>query len=252
MPADVLVIVPTYNEVDNLELIVRAVLAHGYRVLVVDDGSPDGTGELAAGLAAANPESVALVQRREKQGLGPAYTAGFEWGLQDGATILCEMDADFSHDPAVLPQLVAAVEGGADLAIGSRYVPGGDAADWPWHRKALSRFGNLYARVMLGSGVHDMTAGFRAFSAGALRTLQPESCHAAGYGFQVEMAWRASLAGMEIVEIPITFRDRERGESKMDTRIALEAMGLVTKWGVARLVGRLPWVPHADRRPTSV
>jgi len=147
---------------------------------------------------------------------------------------------------------VNAVAGGADLAIGSRYCPGGGVDNWPWHRRALSKFGNLYAGLMLGSDTKDMTAGYRAFSADALRILEPESCNAAGYGFQVEMAWRASLAGLQVVEVPITFRDRERGESKMDSRIAAEAMGLVTKWGLGRLIGRLPWVPHADRSPTSV
>lgn len=252
MQADTLVVVPTYNEAENLEAIVRAVRQHGYQVLVVDDGSPDGTGELADALATAEPDSVAVLHRSEKQGLGPAYTAGFAWGLDHGAQILCEMDADFSHDPADLPALVGAVESGADLAIGSRYVAGGGVENWPWHRRALSKFGNLYARLMLRGRVNDMTAGYRAFSADAIRTLEPASCNAAGYGFQVEMAWRASIADLNVVEVPITFRDRIRGESKMDSRIAAEAMGLVTRWGFGRLFGRLPWTPNADRSPTSV
>jgi dolichol-phosphate mannosyltransferase len=162
------------------------------------------------------------------------------------------MDADFSHDPAALPALVGAVESGADLAIGSRYVAGGGVENWPWHRRALSKFGNLYASFMLHGGVNDMTAGYRAFSAEAIEVLDPASCNAAGYGFQVEMAWRASIAHLNVVEVPITFRDRIRGESKMDSRIAAEAMGLVTRWGVGRLFGRLPWTPHADRSATSV
>ncbi|MDH3308740.1 MAG: polyprenol monophosphomannose synthase [Acidimicrobiia bacterium] len=252
MPADPLVIIPTYNEVENLEAIVRAVSRHGYQVLIVDDASPDGTGDLADSLAAENPTSVAVLHRTEKSGLGPAYVAGFAWGLANGASILCEMDADFSHDPNSLSALVGAIENGADVAIGSRYVAGGGVANWPWHRRALSRFGNIYAGFMLGTPVKDMTAGFRAFSSRALGVLEAESCDAAGYGFQVEMAWRAHLAGLDIVERPITFRDRERGESKMDTRIAVEAMLLVTKWGLGRLVGRLPWTPNAYRSPTSV
>lgn len=252
MPAEALVVLPTYNEVENLELMVAAIRTHGYRVLVVDDRSPDGTGQIADQLAAADPDNIAVLHRSEKQGLGPAYVAGFAWGLANGADILCEMDADFSHDPAALPSLVNAVAGGADLAIGSRYCPGGGVDNWPWHRRALSKFGNLYAGFMLGCDTKDMTAGYRAFSANALRVLEPQSCNAAGYGFQVEMAWRASLADLDVVEVPITFRDRERGESKMDSRIAAEAMGLVTKWGMGRLMGRLPWKPNADRSPTSV
>jgi len=252
VPADALVVLPTYNEAENLDEIVRAVLQHGFRVLVVDDGSPDGTGSIADSLADEFRHAVAVLHRSEKRGLGPAYVAGFAWGLENGAEILCEMDADFSHDPQVLRRLVDAVAGGADLAIGSRYVAEGGVEDWPWHRRALSRFGNLYARTMLGSRVNDMTAGFRAFSAEALELLQPATCHAAGYGFQVEMAWRASLAGLRVVEIPITFRDRRSGQSKMDSRIALEAMGLVTRWGFGRMVGRLPWTPNAHRSPTSV
>ena len=252
MPVDTLVIIPTYNEVENIRPVVGAVRGFDYRVLIVDDGSPDGTGSVADELAAADPGAVSVLHRTAKQGLGPAYTAGFAWGLDHGAQIMCEMDADFSHDPSSLPHLVAAVVAGADLAIGSRYVAGGGVDNWPWHRRALSRFGNLYARSMLGSQVNDMTAGFRAFSAEAVRRLEPSSCNAAGYGFQVEMAWRASIAGLKIVEIPITFRDREWGESKMDGRIALEAMGLVTRWGIGRMLGRLPWSPHADRSPTSV
>jgi len=250
--AETLVVIPTYNEAENLEDIVRAVRKYDYQVLVVDDGSPDGTGDLADTLATAEPDSVAVLHRTEKQGLGPAYTAGFAWGLERGARVLCEMDADFSHDPADLPALVGAVDAGADLAIGSRYVAGGGVDNWPWHRRALSKFGNLYARVMLRGGVSDMTAGFRAFSADAIRVLEPGSCNAAGYGFQVEMAWRASIANLNVIEVPITFRDRIRGESKMDSRIAAEAMGLVTRWGLGRLLGRLPWTPNADRSPTSV
>ena len=252
MPVDTLVVIPTYNEVENIEAMARAILGLGYRVLVADDGSPDGTGLVADGLAAKFPDRVGVLHRTSKQGLGPAYAAGFAVGLEQGADILCEIDADFSHDPNDLPALVAAVEAGADLAIGSRYVPGGGVVDWPWYRRALSKFGNLYAGLMLGTPIKDMTAGYRAFRADALRALQPDSCSAAGYGFQIEMAWRAKLAGLRVQEVPITFRDRELGESKMDGRIAVEAMALVTKWGLGRLLGRLPWAPNAHFSPTSV
>lgn len=233
MRSDVLVVVPTYNEIENLDDMVDAVLDQGVRLLIVDDNSPDGTGVRADELAAAH-ERVSVLHRPEKLGLGPAYVAGFEVGLAGGAEILCEMDADFSHDPSDLLRLVAAVDDGADLAIGSRYVPQGGVADWPPHRRLLSRFGNLYAGLMLGAPVRDMTAGFRAFRAEALRRLRPETCEASGYGFQVEMAWRAVRSGMRVDEVPIVFRDRQRGTSKMDWRIAAEAMWLVTRWGIGR------------------
>ena len=231
----VLVIVPTYNERDNIRPIVSAVRAHGYDVLVVDDGSPDGTGRLADELAEAD-EGVHVLHRTTKEGLGPAYAAGFAQGLSMGAEILCEMDADFSHDPADLPRLVAAVRDGADLAIGSRYVEGGGTDGWPWHRIAISRGGNRYASMMLGIHVADATAGFRAFRDTTVRKVDPSNCEASGYGFQVEMAWRTEQAGLTIVEVPITFRDRRYGESKMSGRIAAEAMMLVTKWGFGRLL----------------
>lgn len=230
----VLVIVPTYNERDNIRPIVSAVRDHGYDVLVVDDGSPDGTGGIADELAEAD-EGVHVLHRTTKEGLGPAYAAGFARGLSMGAEILCEMDADFSHDPADLPRLVAAVRDGADLAIGSRYVEGGGTDGWPWHRIAISRGGNRYASMMLGVHVADATAGFRAFRDTTLRKVDPSTCEASGYGFQVEMAWRTEQAGLTIVEVPITFRDRRYGESKMSGRIAAEAMALVTKWGFGRL-----------------
>jgi dolichol-phosphate mannosyltransferase len=237
VPAEVLVVVPTYNEAENIALIAEAVRGHGYDLLVVDDGSPDGTGDLADGIAA-DDSRVTVLHRAEKQGLGPAYAAGFEWGLSNGAAVLCEMDADFSHDPNDLPRLVAAIGEGADLAIGSRYVPGGGVDNWPWHRRWLSRGGNLYASFMLGTRINDMTAGFRAFRAEALAKLDYSSCEASGYGFQVEMAWNAAAAGLDVREVPIIFRDRTRGTSKMGASIALEAMVLVTKWGVARLLRR--------------
>lgn len=194
---DVIVIVPTYNEAENLEAIAAAVRAQGYRLLVVDDGSPDGTGEIADELVSTD-DGIAVLHRESKAGLGKAYAAGFARALELGGEVLCEMDADFSHDPADLPRLIAAIDEGADLAIGSRYVPGGGADDWPWHRKAISSGGNRYASLMLGIKVKDATAGFRAFRADAIRRLKPETCDASGYAFQVEMAWRASEAGLKI------------------------------------------------------
>lgn len=238
MPSDtVTVVVPTYNERENLPHLAAAVLLHGYSLLVVDDGSPDGTGDVADSLAA-EVARVSVIHRSEKQGLGPAYGAGFERALADGAEVIVEMDADFSHNPADLPRLVAAVRQGADLAIGSRYVPGGDTPDWPLHRRLISRAGNLYSRLMLGIPIRDATAGYRAFRAEALARLPFQQAQASGYGFQVEMAWRASQADMKVVEVPITFRDREVGTSKMGMGIVAEAMWLVTVWGIGRLLGR--------------
>ena len=235
MPTDrVTVAIPTYNERENLSQIVSAVSSQGYRVLVVDDSSPDGTGDLAEELADGDP-LVSVLHRTVKEGLGPAYAAGFDHALEGGAETIVEMDADFSHDPADIPRLVAALDKGADVAIGSRYVPGGATPDWPLHRRLISKGGNLYARVMLGLPVRDATAGFRAFRAEALRRLPYRAAEASGYGFQVEMAWRAHQIGLTIVEVPISFRDRELGTSKMGTGIVLEAMKLVTIWGLERL-----------------
>jgi dolichol-phosphate mannosyltransferase len=236
---DVFVVLPTYNEAENLRIIAARVAEQGPQLLIVDDNSPDGTGDIADELAA--NDRVHVLHRSAKAGLGPAYAAGFAWALDHGAEMVCEMDADFSHDPDDLPRLFHAIDTGADVAIGSRYVPGGGVADWPWHRRLLSRGGNVYAAAMLGAGVRDMTSGFRAFSASSIRRLQPETCKASGYGFQIEMAWRAQSAGLRIVEVPIVFRDRERGTSKMDGPIALEAIRLVTGWGFLRLGGRLRW-----------
>lgn len=233
---EVTVVLPTYNELENLPHIVPEIAAHGYRLLIVDDNSPDGTGRLADSLAG-DLSQVAVLHRKEKAGLGPAYVAGFDRALADGAQIVIEMDADFSHDPGDLPRLVAAVGDGADVAIGSRYVPGGATPDWPAHRKIISKGGNLYARIMLGIPVRDATAGFRAYRAEALRRLPYRSAQASGYGFQVELAWRAHEAGMQITEVPISFRDRTRGTSKMGLPIVVEAMWLVTLWGVGRIFG---------------
>lgn len=233
----ILVVVPTYNEAENIERIASAVRTHGYDLLIVDDGSPDGTGKIADEISDQD-DAVRVLHRTEKGGLGPAYAAGFDHGLGLGYEILCQMDADFSHDPNDLPRLVEAVESGADLAIGSRYVPGGGTEGWPWHRRALSKAGNTYARLMLGLAVHDTTAGFRAFRDTTLRKIDPSSCEASGYGFQIELAWRTEQAGLEVVEVPITFRDRVLGESKMNGAIAVEAIVLLTKWGFRRRFSR--------------
>lgn len=231
---NVTVALPTYNELENLPLIIPEIVAHGYRLLIIDDNSPDGTGRLADSIAA-DLSGVSVLHRAEKEGLGPAYAAGFDRALADGAEIVIQMDADFSHDPGDLPRLFAAIEDGADLAIGSRYVPGGSTPDWPVLRQMVSRGGNLYARIMLGIPVRDATAGFRAYTAGALEKLPYRDAEASGYGFQVEMAWRAHRTGLQIAEVPVSFRDRTRGKSKMGLPIVLEAMRLVTMWGLGRL-----------------
>lgn len=237
MPPEVTVVIPTFNEADNLSSIATAVARLGYRIIVVDDNSPDGTGAIGDELAAKS-DGISIVHRPVKVGLGPAYADGFASAIASGAEIVCEMDADFSHDPSELPSLVEAVVGGADLAIGSRYVPGGAVPGWPIHRRLLSRWGNRYARLMLRTDLADMTSGFRAFRATFLEQLSPGDCEASGYGFQVEMAHRAHERGGTVVELPITFRDRILGESKMNWRIALEAIRLVTWWGVRLRLAR--------------
>lgn len=244
MRADVLAIIPTYNEVENVTTITSRVAAHGVHVLVVDDGSPDGTGELADQLAA-GPD-IDVLHRAAKAGLGPAYAAGFSWGIERGFSIICEMDADLSHDPEDLPRLLAAVQDGADVVIGSRYVKGGGVANWPLRRRVLSRGGNLYARLLLGTSIKDMTGGYRAFTADALRRLEPSQCEASGYAFQIEMAWKAVALGLRVEEVPIVFTDRVRGESKMDAAIASEALGLIARWGLGRIRGQLPWPTDAS------
>lgn len=237
-PEQVTVVVPTYNEHENLPHLAVAVLLHGYRLIVVDDNSPDGTGALADELAAQTP-GLEVIHRASKQGLGPAYGQGFRHALDGGASVVVQMDCDFSHNPNDIPRLVAAVEAGADLGLGSRYVEGGATPDWPWHRRFLSRGGNIYARVMLGIPVRDATGGFRAWKAPALMGLPFERAWASGYGFQVEMAMRAVDQGLNVVEVPIVFRDRALGHSKMGPDIVLEAMRLVTVWGIRR---RTAWL----------
>ena len=232
-----LVIVPTYNERENiLDALDRVLLAVDADVLVVDDASPDGTAQLARDY---EDDRVHLLERSGKRGLGSAYIAGFEWGLERGYGVLVEMDADGSHPAGRLEALIEEVRSGrADLAIGSRWVRGGSVVDWPRHREVLSRGANTYARLMLGLGVHDATAGFRAFSAELLRRYDLGAVNARGYCFQIDMTVRGRDLGARIVEIPIEFRDREKGTSKMSGDIIVEAMRKVTWWGLRRLAGR--------------
>jgi dolichol-phosphate mannosyltransferase len=218
------VVLPTYDEAANIEAVVDAVLAKipaSARVLVVDDNSPDGTGEIAARIAAAE-ERVEVLRRPRKEGLGPAYLAGFRHALAAGAGLVLEMDADFSHDPAYLPRLLDAADR-ADLVIGSRYVPGGGLRDWSALRQAISRAGSTYARLALGVGVRDLTGGFKCFRREVLEAIDLDSVGSRGYAFQVELTYRAIRQGFEVLEVPIVFRDRRAGDSKMGGWIIAEA-----------------------------
>jgi len=229
----VLVIIPTYDEVENIYDVlgrVRRAVPEA-DVLVVDDNSPDGTAEWAEAIGA-ELGRIEVLRRPEKQGLGPAYRAGFRWGLERGYDVLVEMDADLSHDPDSLPDLLSALDDGADLAIGSRYVPGGSVPGWPRHRLLISRLGNAYASFCLNAGLRDATAGFRAYRADALRALDLDAITTYGYGFQIEMAYSLVRAGRRVVEVPITFRDRVKGTSKMSLSIMGEGLRLVTWWGI--------------------
>jgi dolichol-phosphate mannosyltransferase len=220
------VCLPTYDERANIEEMLRAlqgVLRDGDRVLVIDDNSPDGTGRLADELAKELP-FVSVLHRAEKQGLGPAYIAGFKHALADGAELILEMDCDFSHDPADVPRLIAAAENGADLVLGSRYVPGGGVGNWGLVRRAISRGGSLYTELFLRMGVKDPTGGFKCFRRTVLETLDLDAITAKGYAFQIETTYRTKRAGFSVVEVPIVFDDRVRGTSKMSKAIVLEAI----------------------------
>jgi dolichol-phosphate mannosyltransferase len=255
-------VIPTFDEAENVERVVglsRETLAaacpDGFRVLIVDDGSPDGTGGIADRLAAAHPDEVQVLHRERPEGLGPAYLAGFDLALRSGATHVLEMDADLSHDPRDLARLLDAVRGGADLALGSRYVAGGGVSDWGLLRRVISRGGSWYARVTLGLRVQDLTGGFKCFDAGVLRAIDLPTVRSVGYAFQVELTWRTVRSGFRVVEVPIVFRDRTAGSSKMNWRIAREAVVLVpalrrSRWR-APLVAGAP-VPVADDDPASV
>ena len=224
-----LICMPTYNEAENIEKIVPAVLGavDGIEILVIDDASPDGTGQMADALAAADPR-VHVLHRQGKQGLGPAYVAGFRWGLEHGYDAMIEMDADFSHQPLHLPEIVAQLAR-YDVVVGSRYVAGGGTRDWGLVRRLISRGGGFYARAILGVDVRDLTAGFVGWRAEALRRLDLDSVEAAGYVFQIEMKYRAHQLGLSILEVPIVFPDRVEGESKMTPNIAAEALWRVWK-----------------------
>lgn len=227
----VIVVIPTYCEITTLRPLVDRVLRVASRpdVLVVDDNSPDGTGRLADELAAADPR-VRVLHRADKEGLGPAYVAGFGAALAGGYDVVVEMDADGSHQPEELDRLLDALADGADVAIGARWIEGGRTVHWPWYRRMISRGGTAYARVALRSHLHDITSGYRAFRAGYLATLDLDGLQSAGYVFQIEMAWRAERSGALIREVPITFVERTDGASKMTPGIALEAIGQVTRW----------------------
>ena len=232
--ARTLVIIPTYDERDTLPDVVDRLLtaAPDVSVLIADDNSPDGTGEIADRLAAEDSrQRISVLHRTGKQGLGAAYIAGFRWGLERGFTTLVEMDADGSHPPERLPAMLAAVDAGADLAIGSRYVPGGAVVNWPWQRHVISRGGNIYSRVVLGVGIKDITAGYRAYRAEALTELDMDTIESKGYCFQIDMTWRLLNKDRTIVEVPITFTERTVGQSKMSESIFREAAVNVARWG---------------------
>ncbi|QBJ94600.1 polyprenol monophosphomannose synthase [Rhodococcus sp. ABRD24] len=240
--ARTLVIIPTYNERDNLPLIIGRLhtALPDVHVLVVDDGSPDGTGSLADELAATDSAGrIQVMHRTEKNGLGAAYIAGFRWGLARDYTVLVEMDADGSHAPEQLHRLLEKIDAGADLVLGSRYVPGGTVVNWPKHREWLSRGGNIYSRLALGVKIQDITGGYRAYRREVLEALDLAAVESHGYCFQVDLAWRAINHGFVVSEVPITFTERELGESKMSGGIVREALLKVTGWGVRHRVAKV-------------
>jgi dolichol-phosphate mannosyltransferase len=244
----VLVLIPTYNEADNIQPVVERVLVAvpDASVLILDDDSPDGTGRIADALADADAR-VQVVHRRRKQGLGHAYLAGFAWGLDRGYDVLVEMDADGSHQPEQLPSLLAALDD-ADLVLGSRWVRGGRVVNWPRSRQLLSRGGTWYARMALGLPLFDATGGYRAFRRATLEGIDLATVHSEGYCFQVELAWRACERGYRVVEVPITFVERTLGKSKMSRGIVVEALWRITAWGVA---DRLERARRLAPRPAS-
>lgn len=233
------IVLPTYNERENIDQFLRSVRAvdAALDVLVVDDDSPDGTANRARELGA-ELGGVCVLDRPAKEGLGSAYRAGFAHALADGYDVVVSMDADLSHDPAVIPAMLELVDAGADAVIGSRYVRGGGTTNWPLHRRLLSRWGNVYTRTALRLPARDCTSGFRAYTAGALRAIEPSTTRAEGYAFLTELVRRLDRTGHVVAETPITFRDRERGRSKMSGRIVVESMWLVTTWAVADVLRR--------------
>ena len=232
------VCLPTYNERENIELMLRALGDKDVRVLVIDDNSPDGTGELADRLAR-ELGYVDVLHRERKEGLGPAYLAGFRHALAGDAELVLEMDCDFSHDPDYVPRLIAAVEDGADLALGSRYVPGGGVRNWGLLRRLISAGGSFYARIVLGVKVRDLTGGFKCYRRAVLEAIDLDAVDSKGYAFQIETTYRALRAGFEVVEVPITFADREVGGSKMSKAIVAEAIWKVPGLRLKALLGRI-------------
>ena len=226
----IVVVIPTYNERENLQALLPQVLALGaeYRIVVVDDNSPDGTGEVADNLAESQPGRITVLHRPKKEGIGRAYIAGFGEALRGDAAFIVEMDADLSHDPESLPAMVAAAQS-ADLVVGSRYVSGGGTVGWPFHRRVISRLGGIYARVVLGVPVADLTGGFKVFRRSALEHLDLSRIRSDGYGFQIETTYRLIRSGARVVEVPITFADRVAGASKLSRRIIIEAFFVVWK-----------------------
>jgi dolichol-phosphate mannosyltransferase len=243
-----LVIIPTYNEALTIQETVQRLLltVPAAHVLIVDDGSPDGTGDIAASLAESDPR-IHVLHRDRKQGLGAAYVAGFTWALARGYDAVAEMDADGSHQPEELPRLLEGLHD-ADLVLGSRYVSGGSVVNWPKRREILSKVGNVYARIMLGIQVHDSTGGFRAFRAGTLRAVELSSVASQGYCFQIDMTWRVIRAGLRVKEVPITFVERQQGESKMGAVIVREALTRVTLWGIEHRARQLRGAVAAKMR----
>lgn len=228
-----LVIMPTYNEALNIVNSIDQLLMHNdVDLLIVDDNSPDGTALIALQESQKHAGRIFVLEREQKQGLGPAYLAGFAWAFENHYSRVIEMDADGSHRAEDLPKLL---EADADLVIGSRWISGGAVANWPSYRKAISRLGNFYAKLMLGTKINDMTAGFRVYDTELLKKIKLDSVASQGYSFQVEMTWRSLQAGASIVEVPITFVERVQGVSKMNSAIVLEALWLVSKWGLARI-----------------
>jgi dolichol-phosphate mannosyltransferase len=232
-----IVCLPTYNERENLEQMLRALADKEVHVLVIDDNSPDGTGEIADRLAA-ELDFVSVLHRERKEGLGPAYLAGFRRALADGAELVLEMDCDFSHDPNDVPRLIAAA-GDADVVLGSRYVAGGAVRNWGLVRRFVSAGGSWYARVLLGARIRDLTGGFKCYRRQVVETIDLDAIHSKGYAFQIETTYRALRAGFKVVEVPITFADREAGGSKMSRAIVLEAIWKVPSLRLAALLGRL-------------
>jgi dolichol-phosphate mannosyltransferase len=244
----IVVLIPTYNERENISLIVARlrISVPEADVLVLDDNSPDGTGAVADQLAADDAQ-VRVLHRQSKEGLGAAYLSGFDWALERGYDVLVEMDADGSHQPEQLPSLLLALAS-ADVVLGSRWVPGGSVVNWPIHRKALSRGGNVYVRVLLGMPIGDATGGFRAYRASALRTLDLKEVASHGYCFQVDLVWRAIRSGLKVVEVPITFVERTIGDSKMSQDIVNESLRNITVWGAKYRLGQVRSLLHREPR----